>query len=114
MGRVFCWLNQNPLESAGEYDNRINHLPALHAGYAYFSWANYDAINHNFSVYAVWNGEFNDKLHDQMPQGGYMIHCEEAEAIYLISEASGVPIYMKLCSKQGRLYAGEMYIVKNE
>ena len=62
MSKVFGWLDRRKDESLQTFDNRINHLAAFHSGYAFFMYENYSQDLSAFSVYVVWNGEFNKKL----------------------------------------------------
>ena len=110
MGKMYDWLDRRKRESARGYDNRINQYPPQHAGYIFFDRINYDAVRHVFSVFAVWNGELNEKLQDALPQGGFEIHCSRQEAEYFCSELCGVPVFIQLFAKAGRLYTKELYI----
>ena len=83
MSRVYRWLDRRSNESSDAYDNRINHLAAFHAGYAFFARENYYHDISGFAAYILWNGEFNSKLFLHLPDGGYMIHCSKDEAIRL-------------------------------
>ncbi|MGN0327305.1 MAG: hypothetical protein ACI4DW_13395, partial [Lachnospiraceae bacterium] len=112
MGKLFGWLDTNDRETAKTYDDKINRMQGFHAGYVFFDWVNYDEIMQTFSVYVEWNGEFNCKLQDAMPQGGYCFQCSKEEAASLINDYNGAPLYIKLCSKAGRLYVKKLYFTK--
>ena len=109
MGRLFGWLDRGYVETIKEYDNRMNQLPELHAGYVFFDWINYRSHAQSFSVFIEWNGELNHKLQDSMPQGGYCFHCTTEEAASLINDHNGIPVYIKLYAKCGRLYVRKLY-----
>lgn len=110
MGKMYDWLGRRRKESERGYENRINQCPPQHAGYIFFDRINYDAVRHVFSAYAVWNGEFNAKLQDSLPEGGFEIHCSRQEAEYFCTEVSGVPVFVKLFAKTGRLFSKEIFI----
>ena len=104
MGRVFDWLDRKFGEPVRDYDNRINSLAAFHAGYAFFSLINYEEEISAFHVYNVWNGEFNSKLVNPLPAGGFMLHCDRGVAELLCEGNAGYPVFVKLRAKRGRLY----------
>lgn len=110
MAKKYGWLNRRKNESADSYDSRINHLAAFHAGYAFFSYENYDPQYAAFSVYLLWNGEFNSKLEPALPDGGFMIHCSPEVAERFTSYEMGLPVYVKLLSSAGKLSAENMSV----
>ena len=110
MAKKYGWLNRRKNESADSYDSRINHLAAFHAGYAFFSYENYDPQYAAFSVYLLWNGEFNSKLEPALPDGGFMIHCSPEVAERFTSYEMGLPVYVKLFSSAGKLSAENMSV----
>ncbi|MBQ8262447.1 MAG: hypothetical protein IJZ00_09195 [Lachnospiraceae bacterium] len=114
MGKMYCWLDRGKSETVENYDNRINQMPGFHAGYAFFHPVNYNAADHVFAVYMVWNGEFNAVLQDSMPQGGYVVHCSCKEAASLSEGWTGLPVYAKVVSKDGRIYIKEILLDYNE
>ena len=110
MGKLFGWLDRSKSETVRDYDNRINHLQAFHAGYAFLSFENYDPELAGFAAYVVWNGEFNEKLENPMPAGGFMLHCDAEQAQRMCEQPEGFPIFVKLYAKQGRLSAEHMVL----
>ncbi len=110
MSRVYRWLDRRSNESSDAYDNRINHLAAFHAGYAFFARGNYNPEISGFAAYILWNGEFNSKLFLHLPDGGYMIHCSRDEAIRLSYVFEGLPVYVKIKSYHGRLRAEHLAV----
>lgn len=114
MGKLFDCLDRKSKEKIRDYDNRINHFEAFHAGYAFLSLINYSKELCAFSAYAVWNGEFNEKLENPLPQGGFMLHCSPEQAQAMCEQPHGFPIYAKLYSKQGRLAVERMAMADGE
>ena len=114
IGKIFEWLDRLPGEEVGAYDNRINSLAAFHAGYAFFSSVNYYASLDGFAVYAVWNSELNGKLEAPLPSGGFMLHCDRAQAEEFLRCAEGFPVFLRLKSKLGRLYAEHLVLSDRE
>lgn len=112
MGKLFDWLDKDKKETTKTYDHKINRMQGFHAGYAFFDWVNYDEATQIFSVYVEWNGELNGKLQDAMPQGGYCFRCSKEEVAGFINDYNGAPLYIKLCSKAGRLYVKKLYFTK--
>ena len=108
MGKLFAWLDRTGGETVRDYDNRINHLQAFHAGYAFLSLENYHKELSAFAAYAVWNGEFNEKLDDPLPTGGFMLHCDLTTAQKLCARPEGFPVFVKLYAKRGHLFADAM------
>ncbi|MCR5597969.1 MAG: hypothetical protein K6G19_07335 [Lachnospiraceae bacterium] len=105
MSKVFGWLDRRKDESLQTFDNRINHLAAFHSGYAFFMYENYSQDLSAFSVYVVWNGEFNKKLSQRLPDGGFMLHCDRERAVSFLNKGEGLPVYVKLQASRGRLRA---------
>ncbi len=105
MSKVFGWLDRRKDESLQTFDNRINHLAAFHSGYAFFMYENYSQDLSAFSVYVVWNGEFNKKLSQRLPDGGFMLHCDQERAVSFLNKGEGLPVYVKLQASRGRLRA---------
>ncbi len=114
MGRMYSWLNRGVKETIKDYDNRINQIPKIHAGYAFFHPANYDEFRHVFSVYLVWNGEFNEKLVDAMPPGGYQLHCSVKEAETFLHHKAAIPVFAEILSNQGKLLLKEILLEFND
>ena len=104
MAGRFTWLDRQDGESVRAYDNRINELAAFHSGYAFLSYENYCPEFYAFAVFAVWNDEFNKKLVNPLPEGGFMMHCDAGKAEEMCALGHGFPIFVKLVSKLGRLY----------
>ena len=104
MAGRFTWLDRQDGESVRAYDNRINELAAFHSGYAFLSYENYCPEFYAFAVFAVWNDEFNKKLVNPLPEGGFMMHCDAKKAEEMCALGHGFPIFVKLVSKLGRLY----------
>lgn len=104
MAGRFTWLDRMEGESVRDYDKRINDLAAFHSGYAFLSYENYCPEFHAFAVYTVWNHEFNKKLVNPLPEGGFMMHCDAGRAEEMLSCAHGFPVFVKLCAKLGKLY----------
>lgn len=104
MAGRFSWLDRIEGESVGAYDKRINGLEAFHSGYAFLSYENYCPEFGAFAVYTVWNDEFNKKLSDHLPEGGFMIHCDEKRAGEMCASGHGFPVFVKLLAKLGRLF----------
>lgn len=114
MGRLFGWLNRSFTESSNDYQNRINRLPVLHAGYIFLDKTNYHPESSSFALFAEWNGELNSKLQDALPQGGYYFQCSPAEAEELCKNNCGIPVYCKLYAKSGRLLVKRLFFKKLE
>ena len=114
MGKLFDWLDRGKEETVRAYDNRIDHLQAFHAGYAFLSYENYYPEISGFAAYVVWNGEFNEKLEDPMPAGGFMLHCDAAQAQRMCERPEGFPVFVKLYAKQGRLLVDHMVLTDAE
>lgn len=110
MGKIFDWLDRFPGEDIPAYDNRINSLAAFHAGYAFFSSVNYHKELEGFAVYALWNGELNAKLEAPLPNGGFMMHCDLEQAKEFLRYGDAFPIFLRLRSKMGRLYAEHLLV----
>ena len=104
MAGRFTWLDRMEGESVRAYDKRINDLAAFHSGYAFLSYENYCPEFYAFAVYTVWNHEFNRKLVNPLPEGGFMMHCDARRAEEMLSCAHGFPVFVKLCAKLGKLY----------
>ncbi len=104
MAGRFSWLDRIEGESVRAYDKRINDLAAFHSGYAFLSYENYCPEFCAFAVYTVWNHEFNHKLANPLPDGGFMMHCDQKRAEEMCALGHGFPIFVKLISKLGRLY----------
>ncbi len=113
MSKVFGWLDRRKDESLQTFDNRINHLAAFHSGYAFFMYENYSSDLSAFSVYVVWNGEFNRKLTQRLPDGGFMLHCDQERAVSFLNKGEGLPVYVKLQASRGRLRA-VLFAVEND
>ncbi len=113
MSKVFGWLDRRKDESLQTFDNRINHLAAFHSGYAFFMYENYSQDLSAFSVYVVWNGEFNKKLSQRLPDGGFMLHCDRERAVSFLNKGEGLPVYVKLQASRGRLRA-ILFAVEND
>ena len=113
MSKVFGWLDRRKDESLQSFDNRINHLAAFHSGYAFFMYENYSSDLSAFSVYVVWNGEFNRKLSQRLPDGGFMLHCDRDTAVSFLNKGEGLPVYVKLQASKGRLRA-ILFAVEND
>ncbi|MCR5012902.1 MAG: hypothetical protein K6A72_11190 [Lachnospiraceae bacterium] len=113
MSKVFGWLDRRKDESIQTFDNRINHLAAFHSGYAFFMYENYSSDLSAFSVYVVWNGEFNKKLSQRLPDGGFMLHCDQERAVSFLNKGEGMPVYVKLQASKGRLRA-ILFAVEND
>ncbi|MCR5209881.1 MAG: hypothetical protein K6C99_06700 [Lachnospiraceae bacterium] len=114
MAKKYGWLDRGKNESADSYDSRINHLAAFHAGYAFFSRDNYDPEYAAFSVYLLWNGEFNSKVEPALPDGGFMIHCSPDVAERFTSYEMGLPVYVKISSSEGKIYAENMTVADHK
>ena len=113
MAGRFSWLDRSEGESVAAYDKRINELEAFHSGYAFLSYENYCPEFAAFAVYTVWNDEFNKKLTDPVPEGGFMIHCDEKRAYEMCTSGHGFPVFVKLLSRLGRLYV-ESYVMADK
>ena len=103
-------LSRHNRESDIDYDNRINELGYEHIGYAYFNSVNYNALKHIFAVYVLWNGGVNNCLTDPMPQGGFVMECDDEEARSLCRECRGYRVYGRLISVAGNVYVRGLYI----
>ncbi len=114
MGKIYEWLNRSLEESVSDYDNRINSLAAFHAGYAFLSSVNYHGTLEGFAVYTVWNSELNAKLEAPLPCGGFMMHCDLGQAQELLRYGDAYPVFLRLSSKAGRLYAEHLLIADRD
>ncbi len=114
MAKLYNWLDRRKNETPEAYDRRINHLAAFHAGFCFFARENYTPEIAGFSVYVIWNGEFNSKLFIKLPDGGFMIHCLPDDALSLSSCEEGLPVYVKLRSYHGRLRAEHLAVAYND
>ena len=110
MAKLYKWLDRRRNESLEAYDRRINHLAAFHAGFCFFARENYTPEIAGFSVYVIWNGEFNSKLFIKLPDGGFMLHCLPADAEELSECDEGIPVYVKIRSYHGRLRAEHLAV----
>ena len=114
MAGRFTWLDRIEGESVRAYDKRINDLAAFHSGYAFLSYENYCPEFCAFAVYTVWNHEFNHKLANPLPDGGFMMHCDTKRAEEMCAMGHGFPIFVKLISKLGRLYVESFALADKE
>lgn len=114
MAGRFTWLDRPEGESVRTYDNRINELAAFHSGYAFLSYENYCPEFNAFAVYTVWNHEFNSKLVNPLPEGGFMMHCDAERAGEMLKCGHGFPVFVKLYAKQGRLYVESMALADKD
>ncbi|MBR4207660.1 MAG: hypothetical protein IKQ88_03620 [Lachnospiraceae bacterium] len=110
MAKLYNWLDRRKNETPEAYDRRINHLAAFHAGFCFFARENYTPEIAGFSVYVIWNGEFNSKLFIKLPDGGFMLHCLPADAEELSECDEGIPVYVKIRSYHGRLRAEHLAV----
>ena len=101
----YRWLKKTYKESPNEYDNRINLLPPFHAGYAYFGGNAYDEKHHKYGLYIIWSGEINRYLFEPLSEYGFAIKCSYEEALSFYKTGQAERIYIKIRSKNGKLYA---------
>ncbi len=114
MAGRFAWLDRNETETISAYDKRINTLAAFHSGYAFLSYENYCPEFYAFAVYTVWNHEFNKKLLNPLPEGGFMMHCEHKRAEELCALGHGYPVFVKLLSKDAHLYVESLALADKD
>ncbi|MCR5251078.1 MAG: hypothetical protein K6E50_10780 [Lachnospiraceae bacterium] len=114
MARRFGWLDRGKKESVEAYDRRINGLEAFHAGYAFLTLPNYCEEYEAFSVYAVWNGEFNAHLSAALPDGGFMMHCGRDVAEEMCALGHAFPVFIRLYARLGQLYAEQLVLADRD
>ncbi len=110
MGKMFSWLDKRAHEDIEAYDRRINASKALHGGYAFLTWDNYDESLGVFSAYVVWNGDLNRRLRHPLPQGGFMFSCPKDRAAEICEANRALPVFIKLYSVNAKVYAESFYI----
>ena len=110
MDKGYDWLVRAESESVAAYDKRINEAGIQHAGYAFFRCVNYNVLRHAFSVYIIWSGKLNQSLQEKLPDGGFQIYCSEREAEMFSQEIQGVPVFVRLFAKEGRVYVKDIFI----
>lgn len=111
MGFIYSSLNRGAGESAAQFDNRILRMLPFVTGKAYFDLRNYDAQIGEFGAYIEWDDELVDVLGYQLPAGGYFVKATTHQAYRFHRLDSGLPIYTKLISQNGRLYPYRTYVI---
>ena len=111
MGFIYSSLNRGAGESAAQFDNRILRMLPFVTGKAYFDLRNYDAQIGEFGAYIEWDDELVDVLGYQLPAGGYFVKATTHQAYRFHRLDSGLPIYTKLISQNGRLYPYRTYVM---
>ena len=111
MGFIYSSLNRGVGESAAQFDNRILRMLPFVTGKAYFDLRNYDAQIGEFGAYIEWDDELVDVLGYQLPAGGYFVKATTHQAYRFHRLDSGLPIYTKLISQNGRLYPYRTYVM---
>ena len=111
MGFIYSSLNRGAGESAAQFDNRILRMLPFVTGKAYFDLRNYDAQIGEFGAYIEWDDELVDVLGYQLPTGGYFVKATTHQAYRFHRLDSGLPIYTKLISQNGRLYPYRTYVM---
>ncbi len=77
----------------------------------YFDIRNYNSGTGAFHVWMEWDAALNNRLNDRLPSGGYFIKATEKQALQLWEETEGLPVYMKLIAREGRIYPYRTYMM---
>ena len=113
MGFGFSLLDKRADENLLQFDNRISHMLPFVSGTAYFTAENYVPYAGEFGIYIKWNSEINYRLNDRLPSEGFIVKATSGQAVKMCDMTDGVPVYIKLISREGRLYPYRTYIMVN-
>ncbi len=113
MGFGFSLLDKRADENLLQFDNRISHMLPFVSGTAYFAAENYVPYAGEFGLYIKWNSEINYRLNDRLPSEGFIVKATSGQAAQMCDMTDGVPVYIKLISREGRLYPYRTYITVN-
>lgn len=109
MSFIFSSLDRKSNEEQVQFDNRISRLLPVLAGRVYFDIRNYDNVTGELNVYVEWDDELMDKLHYRLSSGGYYVKATIRQAYEFHELKTGLPVYMKLISREGRIYPYRTY-----
>ena len=109
MSFIFSSLVRKAGEDQDQFDCRISSMIPFLAGRVYFDIRNYDEYSGEFSVYIEWDEELMTKLHHKLSSGGFFVRATNAQAEAFHELATGLPVYMKLISRQGKIYPFRTY-----
>ncbi len=98
-------------EDVSAFDARINKMLPVVAGRVFFDVQNFWEHNGDFNLYAAWDKELNAKLNDKLPAQGFKINANAGLASALAQVTDGVPVYIDLIARNGRIYPNEKYIM---
>ena len=98
-------------EGISQFDDRISHMLPVVAGVVYFDIRNYNSGTGAFHVWMEWDAALNNRLNDRLPSGGYFIKATEKQAQELWEQTEGLPVYMKLIAREGRIYPYRTYMM---
>ncbi|MGN0394775.1 MAG: hypothetical protein ACI4EF_05385 [Coprococcus sp.] len=111
MSFIFSSLDRKADEGQVQFDNRISDMLPVPAGRAYFDIRNYEHYSGEFNVYVEWDNELMDKLYYSLPSGGYYVKATIKQAHELHDLKIGLPVYMKLVSREGKIYPYRTYTI---
>ena len=97
-------------ENLKQFDSRINNMSPVHAGYAYFGARAYEALRSFYGLYIVWEGKFNSSMNQPLTEQGYVMVCSEEDVKLFYELSHALPVYVKVQSKNGCIYAKDIYI----
>ncbi len=106
---IFSALKRQNNEEQSQFDNRIQRMLPFLSGFVYFDLRNYNPESGEFNVYIEWNEELMDMLHYRLPSGGYYVKATIKQAYEFHNLKTGLPVYMKLVSRDGRIYPYRTY-----
>ncbi len=109
MSFIFSSLDRKSNEEQIQFDNRISRLLPVLAGRVYFDIRNYDNATGELNVYVEWDDELMDKLQYRLSSGGYYVKVTIKQAYEFHELKTGLPVYMKLISREGRIYPYRTY-----
>ncbi len=109
MSFIFSSLDRKSNEGQIQFDNRISRLLPVLAGRVYFDIRNYDNATGELNVYVEWDDELMDKLQYRLSSGGYYVKATIKQAYEFHELKTGLPVYMKLISREGRIYPYRTY-----
>ncbi len=111
MGFKYLSLNRRADEELLQFDNRISQMFPVVAGTVYFAMENYNPYTGEFGVYIEWDPKLSERLNDKLPSGGYFVKATNGQALDMSSIPYGLPVYMKLISREGRIYPYRTFIL---
>lgn len=109
MNLLYSSLDRRIGENQDQFDNRISKMLPFVSGTAYFDLRNYDPHTGEFNVYIEWDESVNGRLAYRLPSGGYYVKATTGQACEFHCLTQGIPVYMKIVSRQGNLYAYRTY-----